>query len=180
MKMVLVFIMLFQCHQESAQFNIVSVLLNIIFKYDFKKLLNSLEFFLFNVRGMKTFWAILNFVVGVPKPLKRSGWGIKTLCQMLPRLKNFFNSSKIPSTLVPGIKNDYSLKEQVKFLKFSTVLKNNLQFILRFLKLLRFLLRVTSFCKWVWVRLKVTTRFHIVKVKVQKQPTEVFCKKRCS
>ena len=54
MKMVLVFAMLFQCHQKSAQFNIVSVLLNIIFKHNLKKLLDSLEFFLFNVRGTKT------------------------------------------------------------------------------------------------------------------------------
>ena len=35
MKMVLVFVLLFQCHQESAQF-IVSVLLNIIFKHNLK------------------------------------------------------------------------------------------------------------------------------------------------
>ena len=27
---------------------------------------------------------------------------------MLPGLKNLFNSSKIPSALVPGIENDYS------------------------------------------------------------------------
>ena len=54
MKMILVFLMLFQYHQESAQFNIILVLLNIIFKHNFKKLLNSLEFFLFNVRGTKT------------------------------------------------------------------------------------------------------------------------------
>ena len=51
---VLVFLMLFQCHQESAQFNIVSVFLNIIFKHNFKKLLNSLESFLFSFRGTKT------------------------------------------------------------------------------------------------------------------------------
>ena len=54
MKMVLILLMLFQCHQESAQFNIVSLLLNMIFKHNLKKLLNSLEFFLFNARGMKT------------------------------------------------------------------------------------------------------------------------------
>ena len=54
MKMILVFLMLFQYHQESAQFNIILVLLNIIFKHNFKKLLNSLEFFLVNVRGTKT------------------------------------------------------------------------------------------------------------------------------
>ena len=54
MKMVLVFLMLFQYHQESAQFNIASVLLNIIFKNNFKKLLNSLGFFLLNVRDTKT------------------------------------------------------------------------------------------------------------------------------
>ena len=52
MKMVLVFVLLFQCHQESAQF-IVSVLLNIIFKHNLKKLLNSWELFLFNVSGTK-------------------------------------------------------------------------------------------------------------------------------
>ena len=45
MKMVLVFLMLFQCHEESAQFNIILVLLNIIFKHNLQKLLNSLEFF---------------------------------------------------------------------------------------------------------------------------------------
>ena len=36
MKMVLVFLMLFQCHQESAQCNIGLVLLNIIFKHNLK------------------------------------------------------------------------------------------------------------------------------------------------
>ena len=46
--------MLFQYHQESAQFDIILVLLNIIFKHNLKKLLNSLELFLFNVRGTKT------------------------------------------------------------------------------------------------------------------------------
>ena len=45
MKMVLVFLMPFQRHQESAQFNIVLVLLNIIFKHNFKKLLKSLDVF---------------------------------------------------------------------------------------------------------------------------------------
>ena len=52
-KLVLVFL-LFQCQRESAQFNNVSVFLNIIFKQNLKKLLNCLEFFLFNVRGTKT------------------------------------------------------------------------------------------------------------------------------
>ena len=47
--------MLFQYLQESAQFDIILVLLNIIFKHNLKKLLNSLEYFLFNVRGTKTF-----------------------------------------------------------------------------------------------------------------------------
>ena len=51
----------------------------------------------------------MSFVVGVPKPFKRSRWGTKTFCQMLSEFKNFFNSSKIPSTLVAGIKNDYPL-----------------------------------------------------------------------
>ena len=57
---------------------------------------------------MKTFYAILSFVVGVAKLFKRSCWGTKTFCQMLPRLKNVFNSSKVPSALAHGIKNDYS------------------------------------------------------------------------
>ena len=58
---------------------------NIVLNHNFEKLLNSLEFFLFNVgvrkllqtckRGMRTFWAILSFVVGVPKLFKRSCWG---------------------------------------------------------------------------------------------------------
>ena len=53
--MALVFLMLFQCRQESgAQFNIVTVLLNIIiFQHNFKKLLISLDFFC-SVKGMKT------------------------------------------------------------------------------------------------------------------------------
>ena len=126
MKMVLVFLMLFHCHQEIAQFNIISVLLNIIFKDTLKVLLNCLELFFCSMsgvpkllqsckRGTKTFWSILSFAVGVPKLLKRLCWGTKTLCHMLlgchmlPGLKNSFNSSKIPSALVPSIKNDYSL-----------------------------------------------------------------------
>ena len=44
--------MLLQCHHESgAQFTIVSVLLNIIFKHNFKKLLNSLELFFVQCQG---------------------------------------------------------------------------------------------------------------------------------
>ena len=49
-------------------------------------------------------------MVGVPKLFKRSCW-CKTFCQMLPWLKNFFNSSKIPFAIVPGIKNDSSLNQ---------------------------------------------------------------------
>ena len=36
--MELVLLMLFQCHQESAQFNFVSVFLNIVFKHNLRKL----------------------------------------------------------------------------------------------------------------------------------------------
>ena len=55
MKMVVVFLMLFQCHKESgAQFNIVSVLLNIIFKHNFKKTFELWNFALFNVMDTKT------------------------------------------------------------------------------------------------------------------------------
>ena len=68
-----------------------------------RKLLQSCK------RGTKTFRAILTFVVGLPKLFKRSCLGTKTFCQILPGLKNFFNSSKIPLVLVPDIKNDYSL-----------------------------------------------------------------------
>ena len=64
MKMVIVFLMLFQCNQQTAQFNIVSVLLSIIFKHDLKKLLNSLDlFFLLNVSGTKTTLAFISMRV---------------------------------------------------------------------------------------------------------------------
>ena len=62
MKMVLVFLMLFQCHQESTQFNIVSVLLNIIFKHNLKKLLNSLEFFFVQCQGYENYYKIVKGV----------------------------------------------------------------------------------------------------------------------
>ena len=55
MNIVLVFLMLFQCHQECAQCNIVSVLLNIIFKYNLNKLLNSLEFFFVLCQGYENY-----------------------------------------------------------------------------------------------------------------------------
>ena len=64
MKMVIVFLMLFQCNQQTAQFNIVSVLLSIIFKHDLKKLLNSLDlFYLLNVSGTKTTFAFISMRV---------------------------------------------------------------------------------------------------------------------
>ena len=47
MKMVLVFLMLFQCHQKKAQFNIISAMLNIIFKHNLENTLHSLELFFF-------------------------------------------------------------------------------------------------------------------------------------
>ena len=52
MKMILEFLMLFQYHQESAQFNIILVLLNIIFKHNLKKTVKPLG--IENVRGTKT------------------------------------------------------------------------------------------------------------------------------
>ena len=90
--MVLVLVMLLQCHQDSAQFNIVSVLLDIISKHNLKRLLNSFDFFLFNVISSKTIVKLQkryenvlsyfqfcgkgyqNFLkdhVGVPKPFAR-------------------------------------------------------------------------------------------------------------
>ena len=62
MKMVLVFLMLFQCHQESAQFNIVSVLLNIICKHNLKKLLNSLEFVFVQCQGYENYCKVVKGV----------------------------------------------------------------------------------------------------------------------
>ena len=62
MKMVLVFLMLFQCHQESAQFNIVSLLLNIIFKHNLKKLLNSLEFCFVQRQGYENYCKVVKGV----------------------------------------------------------------------------------------------------------------------
>ena len=43
----------FQCHQESAQINIFSILLNIIFKHNLKKLLNSVELLFVQRQGYK-------------------------------------------------------------------------------------------------------------------------------
>ena len=60
--MVLVFLMLFQCHQESAQFDIVSVFLNIIFKHNLKKLLNSLEFFFVQCQSYESYWKVVKGV----------------------------------------------------------------------------------------------------------------------
>ena len=53
--MALVFLMFFQCNQENAQFNIVSVLLNIIFKHNLKKLLTSFEFFFVQCQGYEDY-----------------------------------------------------------------------------------------------------------------------------
>ena len=46
--------MLFQCHQESTQFNFVLVLVNTNFEHNFKKSVKVFGFFLFNVRDTKT------------------------------------------------------------------------------------------------------------------------------
>ena len=51
----------------------------------------------------------MSCLVGVPKLFKRSCWGTKTICQMLAGFRNFLNSSKTSSALLPGIENDYSL-----------------------------------------------------------------------
>ena len=67
--------------------------------------------------GTKKFSVTLIFVEGVQKPFTRLCWGTKIFCQILPGLKNFFKSSKIPSASVPVIKNDYSLRMLKKQLK---------------------------------------------------------------
>ena len=54
MKMVLVFLMLLQCHQESAQLNIISVLINIIFKDNLEKTVENFRILLFSVRSKET------------------------------------------------------------------------------------------------------------------------------
>ena len=62
MKMVLVFLMLFQCHQLSDRFNIVLALLDIIFKHNLKKLLNSLEFLFVQCQGYENYCKIVKGV----------------------------------------------------------------------------------------------------------------------
>ena len=78
MKMVLVFLMLLQGHQECGQFNIVSILLNILFKHNLKKLLNPLEFFLFNVRNTKTILKLQKGYENFLSYFELCGRGIKT------------------------------------------------------------------------------------------------------
>ena len=79
MKMILAFLVLFQYHQESAQFNIVLVLPIIIFKHYLKKLLNSLEFFLFTVRSTKTIVKLLKGYENFLGHFEICGRGTKTL-----------------------------------------------------------------------------------------------------
>ena len=62
MKMILVFLMLFQCHQQSDRFNIVLALLDIIFKHNFKKLLNSLDFFFVQCQGYENYCKVVKGV----------------------------------------------------------------------------------------------------------------------
>ena len=63
-----------------------------------------------NCKTDKTnFWAVLSFVVGVPKLFKSHVGVPKHFARCFQGSKIFFNSSKIFSTLVPEIKNDYSL-----------------------------------------------------------------------
>ena len=50
MKMVLVFLLLFQCHQESAQSNIISAFLNITVKHNLKK---TVKLFCKVVKGVR-------------------------------------------------------------------------------------------------------------------------------
>ena len=77
-KMLLVFLSCFSVNHESAQFNIVSELFNIIFKHNLQKLWKTLEFnFSLNISGTKAivklwtgtkvFWAILSLVVSFQK-----------------------------------------------------------------------------------------------------------------
>ena len=132
MKMVLVFLMLFQCHEESAPF-IVLLLLNTIFKHHLQRLLNSLEFFSMYenyckvVKGVRECFELFSTLwQGYQNFLKDRVGSTKTFCQMLPGLKNCFNSSKILSALVPGIKNDYSL--MISFLRAITIPTGNYMF----------------------------------------------------
>ena len=64
MEMVLVFLILFQCHQESDQLNFVSILLNIIFKHNFKKIVKLFGFFFVQSQGQENY---CKFVKGVRK-----------------------------------------------------------------------------------------------------------------
>ena len=110
MKMVLVFLMLFHGHQESAQFNIVSVLLNIIFKHNLKKLLKFLDFFLFNVKGKTTIVKLQNGYKNFLSYFELCGKGYQNF------LKDHVG---VPSVLVPGIKNDYSLTIRDSLCKYN-------------------------------------------------------------
>ena len=69
-------------------------------------------------------------MLGVPKLYKRSCWGTKTFCHMLPVLKSLVKYSKILFTLVSGIKNNYSLKDSYYFSEnmfpSTLILKNHL------------------------------------------------------
>ena len=100
-KVVLVLLMLFQCHQESTQFNFVLVFLNIVFKqHNLRKLFNS------QCQGYENYFKVVRGFENVLSYNELCSRGTKTFCQLRPGLKN---SSKIPSVLVPGIGNDYSL-----------------------------------------------------------------------
>ena len=106
--MVLVLLMLLQCHQDSAQFNIVSVLLDIICKHNLKRLLNSFEFFLFNliVKLQKRYENVLSYFqlcgkgyqnflkdhVGVPKPFARCFRGSKTFLTPQKSLRLWYSA----------------------------------------------------------------------------------------
>ena len=62
MKMVLVFLILFQCHQECAQFNIILALLNIIFKHNFKKTVKLLEISFVQCQGSENYCKVVKGV----------------------------------------------------------------------------------------------------------------------
>ena len=56
------FLMLFQYHQESVQFNIILALLNIIFKHNLKKLLKSFGIFFVQCQGYENYCKVVEGV----------------------------------------------------------------------------------------------------------------------
>ena len=109
--MILVFLMLFHFHQESAQFNIVLLLLRIIFEHNLKKLLNALEFSIVQCQGYKNYCKVVKgyqnllsyFELYGRVLFKRSCWG-KLFARCFHGSKTFLTPQKSLSPQYPALK----------------------------------------------------------------------------